>query len=74
MLHLTCVYLCRFASSLTVHVLEAQGVLQAYCSPAAAAGSGSDPPGSRGVRLQPAAAVYVKVYARHAGGDEVFYK
>lgn len=64
----------RFASSLTVHVLEAQGVLQAYCPPDTAAGSGSDPPVSRGVRLLPAAAVYVKVYARHAGGDEVFYK
>lgn len=73
---LACGRLCRFASSLTVHVLEAQGMLQAYCPPAAAAatGSGSDTAGSRAGRLHPAAAVYVKVYARYAGGDEVFYK
>lgn len=71
-----CVRLCRFASSLTVHVLEGQGMLQAYCPPAAAAarGSGSDTAGSRAGRQHPAAAVYVKVYARCTGGDEVFYK
>lgn len=67
-----------------VHVLEAQGVLQAYheqpCRPPgteqppaqqagdAAAGCSST------VQLVPAAAVYVKVFARDGDGDEFFYK
>lgn len=62
----------RFASSLTVHVLESQGVLQAYCQHTAAAAAAG--PGSTGHTLTPAAAAYVKVYARDAAGDEFFYK
>lgn len=61
---------CRFASNLTVHVLEAIGMLQAYTQPQCAATSAS----SSRAGLTPAAAVYVKVYARDAGGDEFFYK
>jgi hypothetical protein len=40
--------------------LESQGQIQAYCS--------------QGGGLVPAAAVYVKVFARDASGDEFFYK
>jgi hypothetical protein len=51
----------RFASKLSVHVVESQGVLQACSSTA------DD-------RQAPAAAVYVKVFARDSSGDAWFYK
>jgi hypothetical protein len=57
-----------------VHVLESQGVLQAYCQHTTAAAAAAGGPGSTGNTLTPAAAAYVKVYARDAAGDEFFYK
>jgi len=61
----------RFASSLTVHLLEAQGELQAYYQqPSDTAAPGS----TMACGMAPAAAVYVKVFARQAQGDEFFYK
>jgi hypothetical protein len=51
----------RFASKLSVHVFESQGLLQACSSTADG-------------RQVPAAAVYVKVFARDSSGDAWFYK
>lgn len=56
-----CCGCCRFASKLSLHVFESQGILQA-CSSAADG------------RQVPAAAVYVKVFARDSSGDTWFYK
>ena len=77
----------RFASSLTVHVLDAQGLLQAYIQPdapsTASAAQGTVKAGnvvsstlqpSAASGPVPAAAVYVKVFARDSSGDEFFYK
>jgi hypothetical protein len=51
----------RFASKLSLRVIESQGLVQA-CSSAA-----------DGWQV-PAAAVYVKVFARDSSGDSWFYK
>lgn len=58
----------RFASKLSVQVYESQGVLQAFYNLQEHSSSNSSQ------RQAPAAAVYVKVFAKDESGDVWFYK
>lgn len=58
----------RFASKLSVQVYESQGVLQAWYNIQEHSSSSSSQ------RQAPAAAVYVKVFAKDKSGDVWFYK